>query len=289
MTVATQEPSTQLDGQVFVERFGSSGPPMVLLHGLGSSHAHWRAVAPRLGRNWSVYVPDLPGFGRTPLAGRSTDVAGYRAFTSHFLEQLPGPAVLVGNSMGALLAILAAADHPDRVRSLVLVATPAPRPVLTPLPPRLAVLFSAYAWPVLGEVTRGAWVRLHGPDGMVRTTFEACCARPDRVPASVRAAALAMARERHSHEDEVHVFLAAYRSMLRYLLNGPRFDRIVRRIGAHALVIHGAEDRLIPLSVARRIQRLRPDWRFEVLLGVGHMPQVEASAAFVRLVADEAR
>src|SRR5204863_477650 len=64
-----------LDGPVHVADFGGAGPTMVLVHGLGGSHANWLAVGPALAAHARVLAPDLPGFGRTPLAGRSAHVA----------------------------------------------------------------------------------------------------------------------------------------------------------------------------------------------------------------------
>jgi pimeloyl-ACP methyl ester carboxylesterase len=280
----TADSVLDVEGPVFVQNFGESGPSLVLVHGLASSHVHWLAVAPRLAAGHRVYVPDLPGFGRTPVAGRPTDLAGYRRVLGRLLARLDEPAVVVGNSMGALLGILAAVDHPDLVRALVLVSPPAPRAPLTPLEPKLAVLLSAYAWPGVGEVTRGLWVRVQGPEGLVRSVLESCLAAPERVPPEVLRAALAVEAERAAHDDEVHAFLSAYRSTWRFLLNGRRFDHLVRAVAAPALILHGTRDKLVPTSVVSRFRTLRPDWELRELPGLGHMPQVEDPRGFVILV-----
>src|SRR5262245_36769441 len=59
-------------GPVHFIDFGGSGPPMVLVHGLGGSAVNWLAVGPALAQRARVVALDLPGFGRTPPAGRST-------------------------------------------------------------------------------------------------------------------------------------------------------------------------------------------------------------------------
>jgi pimeloyl-ACP methyl ester carboxylesterase len=51
-------------------RFGSRDPSMVLLHGLGSSHVHWLGVTNAPAHKHRIHVPDLQGFGCSPLAGR---------------------------------------------------------------------------------------------------------------------------------------------------------------------------------------------------------------------------
>jgi pimeloyl-ACP methyl ester carboxylesterase len=273
-----------IGGPIFVARCGITGPPMLLVHGLGSSHAHWLAVTRKFARHHQVLAPDLPGFGRSPLEARDTGVEANAKLISRLVDELQEPVILVGHSLGALVTMLVAADRPSDIAGLVLVAPLAPRPWRAPLLQWNALLFSVYSWPVVGEWTRRQWVRLHGPQGMVRSVFEECCTVPAAVPRDVREAALAVADERWSHDDDVHAFLSAYRSALPYLLSGSRFDRLVRRISTPTLIIHGADDRLVPATAVRRCCRLRPDWTLAMLDGIGHMPHVEDASAFVRLV-----
>ena len=160
---------------------------------------------------------------------------------------------------------------------------PGPRPLRTPLERDLFLLFSAYAWPGLGELTRDLWVRLKGPDGLARNLLEVCCSNPDAVPPEVVEAAHRLARRR-PHQDEVHAFLAAYRSTWTYLLNGRRFDALLRAVQAPTLVIHGDHDRLVPPVVSDRLARVRPDWTYLGFADSGHMPQLDAPERFVTAV-----
>jgi pimeloyl-ACP methyl ester carboxylesterase len=123
-----------LDGPVHFVDFGGegpsdAGPTMVLVHGLGGSHLNWLEAGPGLatgGRR--VLALDLAGFGRTPRAGRSARVRANQRLLGRFLDQVVGgPAILVGNSMGGMIALLEAADHPWRVAALVLVDPAMPR------------------------------------------------------------------------------------------------------------------------------------------------------------------
>lgn len=274
--------TVDLGGPVHVERLGS-GPPMLLVHGLGASHVHWLAVAREFARRHRVHMPDLPGFGLSPLAGRSPGVRANAELLVEMLDRFREPVILVGNSMGAMLSMLAAHKRREAVSALVLVAPPAPRPPLAPLEARLAVLFSAYTWPVLGEVTRFLFVRLHGPEGVVRNAFKVCCVEPDNVSRAVVEAAGRVAGERPL-SDEVHAFLGAYRSLWFYLLDGRRFDAVARAIEAPTLVIHGGQDRLIPTVVRRRLRRARSDWTYVTLPRAGHMPQLDDPVGFTSTV-----
>jgi pimeloyl-ACP methyl ester carboxylesterase len=282
MRAGSSRAASQVPGPLHVERVGS-GPPMVLLHGLGSSHVHWRPVRRRLGRSYSLHAVDLPGFGLTPLAGRSPEVIPNAHLVSRFLHRLDEPAVVMGNSMGALIALLAVREAPGAASALVLVSPPAPRPLLAALEPRLAVLLSAYLWPVVGEVTRELYVRRLGPEGLTRNLLEVCCSDPDAVSSDVVAAARKLAARR-PHDEEVHAFLAAYRSLWRYLLNGRRFDALLRSVDVPTLVVDGDADRLLPPAIMDRLLRVRPDWAHIRLAGAGHMPHVDRPDEFLRAV-----
>ncbi|TMB23462.1 MAG: alpha/beta fold hydrolase [Deltaproteobacteria bacterium] len=99
-----------LDGPIHYADFGGTGPTLVLVHGLGGSYVNWLAVAPALARSGRVLALALAGFGRTPLGERSAGVHANRVLLDRFLETVaPGPAILVGNSMGGLVAMMEAA------------------------------------------------------------------------------------------------------------------------------------------------------------------------------------
>src|SRR3989442_8461003 len=141
-----------LDGPVHYADFGGTGPTLVLVHGLGGSHVNWMAVAPALARDARVLAVDLAGFGRTPLGERSADVHANRILLDRFLEGVAaGPAVLVGNSMGGLVAMMEAALAPERAAGPRLGPPSQPGAAPGPLEGRAAAL-SPYALPVLGGV-----------------------------------------------------------------------------------------------------------------------------------------
>lgn len=103
----------------------SSGPPVVLVHGLGgSANGFYKLIAPLAARFGRVVALDLPGNGFSPLEGN--EGFGSRrqlGFLTRFLEEVVGePAFVIGNSLGGAMAVALAHEHPEQVRALGLVA-----------------------------------------------------------------------------------------------------------------------------------------------------------------------
>jgi len=110
--------------------FGS-GPTIVLVHGLGSRDEHWLPVARLLAGRHRVVLVDLPGHGASPMPDPfSLDRAIAALDLALARETERGPCILVGHSVGGLIATGEALAHPERVRGLVLVET-ALKPQLT--------------------------------------------------------------------------------------------------------------------------------------------------------------
>jgi pimeloyl-ACP methyl ester carboxylesterase len=275
-----------LDGPVHVADFGGSGTPIVLLHGLGGSHVNWLAVGERLAERGRVLAPDFAGFGRTPLAGRSSGVGANRALLDRFLGAVSDePAVLVGNSMGGFIGLMEASLRPDKVAALVLVGPAQPRPLLAATDWMVMATFAAYAMPMVGETFVRWRARLLGPEGVVRQTLALCCVDANRVSEEVFAAHVALATERAAGMPwAAEAFLGAARSIVAHTMRPGSFSALVQAVKAPTLVVHGDADRLVPLAASRALAASRPDWRLEVLPGIGHVPQLEAPDRFVDVV-----
>ena len=104
-----------------------SGVPVVMIHGLGGSFLNWNKLRDRMKDDYRVIRIDLPGFGMSDMpqvdAGKANYIQQYRDFMSFMLDTLHVDSVyLVGNSMGGMMSWGAAADHPYKVKKLVLIA-----------------------------------------------------------------------------------------------------------------------------------------------------------------------
>lgn len=124
-----------------------SGPPLVLLHGLGGSVGDWEHQVPVLSRQHRVIAPDLRGFGQTPSGRRFPTVPCLCADVAGLLDQLGvRQFVLIGHSMGGAVALQLALDRPQAVQRLVIANSV---PSFRPQSPRHYLEF-AYRWLVMG-------------------------------------------------------------------------------------------------------------------------------------------
>jgi pimeloyl-ACP methyl ester carboxylesterase len=100
------------------------GPPLMLIHGLAGSGRWWAKNVESLARHFRVYVVDLIGFGRSHAGkyGRRFSLGDAADVLTTFMDRLAiGRASLIGHSMGGHIALVLAANAPDRVDRLVLV------------------------------------------------------------------------------------------------------------------------------------------------------------------------
>jgi pimeloyl-ACP methyl ester carboxylesterase len=274
-----------LGGPVHYVDFGgpATGPAVVLVHGLGGSHLNWDLFAPLLTGHARVWALDLPGFGRSEPGERTASVSANAATLQRFLAEVVGePAVLIGNSMGGMLSILATGERPEAVTGLVLLdpAVPGPRRAVDPL---VALMFLIYAVPFLGERFLRVRRTRSTDVARVREMLVLCGIDPDDVPPEVIDRSVTLLEEREDVEGMDRAFLVAARSLLRLLVDPRRYRTAMASIEVPVLLVHGDRDRLVPVAAARDIARRHPAWRYLELPDVGHVPQLQVPE---RLAAD---
>lgn len=123
MRTIVEDRRINLDGlSIRYFQAGRDGFPLVLLHGTGESAIDWAWVIPSLADTYRVYAPDLPGSGDSSKPACDYSLEFYIRFAINFLNALAiEQAVLVGNSLGGLIALQVALSHPERVAALGLV------------------------------------------------------------------------------------------------------------------------------------------------------------------------
>ncbi|MFI6352274.1 alpha/beta fold hydrolase [Streptomyces sp. NPDC050743] len=100
-----------------------TGSPLIVLHTVRTQAEHFRSLIPLVADNYTVYALDLPGMGYSEIVpGASYEEPAMRAAVERLITELDlHDVTLVGESMGAVLALTTAADLPERVRRVVAV------------------------------------------------------------------------------------------------------------------------------------------------------------------------
>lgn len=243
---------------------GSGDTAVLLLHGIGGGRAIWRGVDGEGGTlralaegGYRAIAIDLPGYGESATMGApdlGTMVCGVRAV----MAAVAAPrTVLVGHSMGGMVAQELVAQDPHGVHALVLACTSA--------------AFGAPGGDWQARFVAERLAPLDAGQGMagVAAALVPAMVSPGAAPGSADFAAGVMAR----------VPEATYRSALQAIV---AFDRreALPRIAVPTLLLAGEHDRTAPAAVMQRMAARIPGAAFVTLANAGHIANVEQPAAF---------
>lgn len=266
--------------------YGGEGRLVLLVHGMGGAGINWMEVGAGMTRFGRVAAPDLPGFGRSPLAGRSSSIHAQAEFLAEFIEAAADrPAVVVGNSMGALAAMLLAGDRPELVERLVLLDPPAPCWDIRSLHPVWIVTLLFYMTPGLNRALI-AWVYRNGvPERRIDDAL-ALLTGGGAISPAARRLHLASSNERCRMPWLPETQFTAFRSIFGLMTPPRKYDRMVMKIKAPTLLMHGTADSVVPLKAAEAVARIRPDWTFTPITGAGHISMLETPRLFLEIAAE---
>ena len=239
-----------------------AGPPLLLIHGLFDLLETWERLIPLLSDRFKVYAIDLPGFGKSPLPKAwEESLSGMVEAVVSFLDWKRIEKIsIVGNSMGAGVALGVAGRHPERVERVVLV-----NPYGFPSPPlavevaRSRILGKLLPYllsePALKRCARTIFSRsLH--DARLIT---------DALVERVIAPFATLRRRR-----ELFRFLRAISTE-----EMREIDALLPQIRQPVLILWGEDDRWLPIDHANRLHRQLPDSRLITIPDCGHLPQID--------------
>ncbi len=260
-----------LDGMKIHMEHEGKGAPIILIHGYTSTLYTWRFNIHELGKEYSVWSVDLPGFGYSDKPkGFDYTLSGYADFMAAFMDaEGIKKAVLVGNSMGGGVAMETYLKHPDRVERLVLVDSMG-------YPENEGfILFTLMKYPVIGEALMSFNYRWVIKDSLMSGIYYDNTFVTDDVIDSYynvyktengRKAPLWVGRRIDDAKD----------------LNTDR----IKTITIPTLVIWGKEDTLIPVAHADYFARDINDAKVAIIPDAGHLPQEEKAEVVNKLISD---
>jgi pimeloyl-[acyl-carrier protein] methyl ester esterase len=248
---------------LFVETTGQ-GPDLLLIHGWGLHGGLWRETAGALAGRFRIHCVDLPGYGASdPVASYTLDtlVAALR-------NRFPGPLHVAGWSLGGQVALRWALDHPQEIRSLVLVST-------TPK------FLSGPDWH-------------HGVDQATLAQIEDNLHRDPQdtlarilglqLPVAESSRPLLKKLRARLHEKE-RPDMATLDAGLA-ILRGTDLRDAVTHLKHPALVIHGDQDTVIPQGAGIWLSHSLPHAHFSGIAGAAHGPFLSHQEQVVEAMAD---
>jgi 2-hydroxymuconate-semialdehyde hydrolase len=244
------------------------GPAVLLIHGSGpgvTAWANWRLTIPALSSHFRVVAPDMVGFGETerPEGHRYS----MQSWLDHLLALLDAldieQAHVVGNSFGGALALALAIHVPQRVGKLVLMGSAG---VSFPITEGLDAV---WGYEPSIDTMRGlldifAFDRTRVTDELAKLRYEASI--------------------RPGYQEAFSRMFPAPRQRWVDALASP--EAAIRSLEHDTLIVHGRDDRVIPLDASLRLHRLIDRSQLHVFGQCGHWTQIEHAAQFNRLVID---
>ncbi|NND02137.1 MAG: alpha/beta hydrolase [Acidimicrobiia bacterium] len=267
---------TDIEGPVHYIDYGGEGSAVVMLHGLGGSHLNWDRIGPGLAADHGAYALDLRGFGLTPLEGNTASMENQVELVAGFIRKVAGGrATIFGNSMGGTIAMLVAAEHPDLVDGLVLFGPGLPPQSQKALSKQNLMFLGFPLLPAVGEAAMQRYFDSTPPEERIDFMMQKMTADPFRIDNYTRESLTEMVRLRNDMEWQAAAYCQALRSISSVLLRRSSFRRIIHKIAAPTLIIHGMLDDTVPFESGEWLARERPDWKFAPLMDCGHVPQLE--------------
>lgn len=243
-------------------------PPVLFIHGSGpgvSAWANWRLALPVIAEQRRVIAPDMVGFGYTDRPeGIAYTMDTWVQQALDLLDALDLPQVdLVGNSFGGALALALAVHAPKRVRRLVLMGSVG---VPFPITPGLDAVWgyepSLAAMKSLLDIF--AHSRALVTDELAQLRFDASI--------------------RPGFQESFAAMFPAPRQRWVDAMASP--EASIRALPHETLIVHGREDKVIPLQNSLTLSDWIPNSQLHVFGHCGHWTQIEHAARFARLVGD---
>lgn len=245
------------------------GQPVVFIHGSGpgvTAYANWRLVMPGLAPHYRTLAPDMVGFGYTDRPdGITYNVQTWADQVIGFMDALSlQTASLVGNSFGGAIALRLVTQHPERVEKVILMGSMG---VSFPITEGLDRVWGYQ--PSVENMRQMLGIFAYSPelandDDLARVRYEASVQ-----PGFQESFSSMFPPPRQNGVEE---------------MTTPEEE--LRKIDKETLIVHGRDDKVIPLETSLKLVQLIDRSQLHVYGRCGHWTQIERADDFVRLVDD---
>lgn len=252
------------------------GKPLILIHGFGASIGHWRKNIPVLAEaGYQVFALDLLGFGASDKAALDYTLELWQSQIKDFWsEHINEPTIFIGNSIGALLALMLVTNHPEISAGGILINCAGG---LNHRPGDLN--------PILSKVM-GVFIKLISSPGIGNFIFNNI-----RRPSQIRRTLYQVYCDRYAVTDELVEMLyqpscdAGAQKVFASVLTAPPGkspDELLVNLQRPLLIVWGEKDPWTPVAGAKIYQDLaarNPDVQFQTIPNAGHCPHDEKPEA----------
>ena len=259
-------------------------PPIILLHGFGAAIGHWRHSLRELGGSRTVYALDLLGFGASEKAIAAYDTFLWADLVRDFwLTFINEPAILVGNSVGSLVALVAAARYPEIAKGVVAISLPDPAAQAEAVPSWMLPVVEAIQNTVASPPVLRTLFYLVRRRSLVRRWATFAYEKPEAVTDELVDILATPATDRGAARAFSILFKVMGSSRL-----GPGVKELLPQVNVPILLLWGKFDRLIPLSFANpgKYLQYHPNIKLVELERGGHCPQDECPELVHREIED---
>ncbi|OKH24644.1 alpha/beta fold hydrolase [Chroogloeocystis siderophila] len=248
--------------------------PLVLLHGFGTSIGHWRQNLDVLSESHTVYALDMLGFGASEKAAVSYDVSLWVEQVYEFWQTfIRHPVILVGNSIGSLVSLAAAAKYPEMVQGVVMLSLPDPSLEEEVVPAAVRPVVQAIKSLVASPPVLKTAFRLVNRPSVIRRWASIAYANPAAVTDELVDILLGPAQDRGSAQ----AFYATIKAISS--ANGISVKNLLPAVNVPMLLIWGQQDRMVPPKLAQKFLTYNPNMQLLQLENAGHCPHDECPEA----------
>lgn len=250
---------------------------LVLVHGFTGSHEGFQYLVPLL-TDFRMIIPDLPGFGVSPLPHQKLTLAGLGELLVDFVDtlKLDKAPYLLGHSMGSLVVAEAASQHPQSFAKKLILSSPVPRPVGMLEPRRLGVLFSELYYLASHRLPGGHRIATSRLISRVATTLIM----------TTRNKPMRKKIYGHHYGNLDHISDIGWNKRLYREINRTGMNRYKAALSRFdVLVTNGDRDNVTPLAMQRKIAA-DIGAKLVIIPGTGHLSHYEKPEELARAYAD---
>lgn len=247
-------------------------PPLILLHGFGASIGHWRHNLEILANYHTVYALDMLGFGASTKAATSYNIELWVEQVYDFWKTfINEPVVLIGNSIGSLISLVAAATHPEMVKGIIMMSLPDPSieqemipKVLQPIVSKIKSIFASRI------VLKPLFYFIRRPSVLKRWAGLAYV-NPEAITDELIDILAGPPQDRGS----ARAFKALFQGSIS-LNFSPSVKKILPSLNIPMLLIWGTKDKFVPPALASQFAGYNERLQVLYLEDVGHCPHDES-------------